>query len=196
MWEWRVYVLTWVVPPSSEPDVMLLGGLEHACWSTEGTWVLTGAAGRAKALLWVWGMGRALCTGLGLGSPDFILEATRRAGIFSPRQLMTTNSPRLRWESYQSRMKTQIFLWRLTRVAWSNPWLVCMDLTAPESQQGYWGLESQQYHLFPSIKRQCPFECFCLKICPDRNGNDRFSKEEVKKIKIPTWNWEESPAAW
>lgn len=31
-----------------------------------------------------WGMGRALSTSLGLGSPDFILEATRRSGIFSP----------------------------------------------------------------------------------------------------------------
>ncbi|TNN58938.1 hypothetical protein EYF80_030851 [Liparis tanakae] len=29
-------------------------------------------------------MGRALCTGLGLGSPDFILEATRMAGMVSP----------------------------------------------------------------------------------------------------------------
>lgn len=47
--------------------------------------LLTGAEGRARAdgLLGVWGMGRALCTGLGLGSPDFIFEATRMAGIFS-----------------------------------------------------------------------------------------------------------------
>lgn len=48
-------------------------------------WVLTGTRGKARAdgLLWVWGMGSALCTGLGLGSPDFIFEATRMAGIFS-----------------------------------------------------------------------------------------------------------------
>lgn len=56
---------------------------------------MTGAGGRATAdgLLRVWGMGRALCTGLGLGSPDFIFEATRRAGIFSPGRLMTAHSP-------------------------------------------------------------------------------------------------------
>lgn len=49
-------------------------------------WVLRGTGGRARAdgLLGVWGMGRALCTGLGLGSPDFIFDATRMAGIFSP----------------------------------------------------------------------------------------------------------------
>lgn len=64
---------------------MLLGGPEPTFWPSEGMWVLTGAGGRARAdgLLWVWGMGRALCTGFGLGSPDFIFEATRMAGIFS-----------------------------------------------------------------------------------------------------------------
>lgn len=58
-------------------------------------WLLRGAEGRARAdgLLWVWGMGRALCTGLGLGSPDFMFEATRMAGIFSPDRLMTARSP-------------------------------------------------------------------------------------------------------
>lgn len=81
-----------MVPPVSDPDMMLLGGLEQTCWPS-GMWVFMGA-GRARAagLMWVWGMGRALWTGLGLGSPDFIFEATRRAGIFSPGCLTTALS--------------------------------------------------------------------------------------------------------
>lgn len=81
----QFYILTWVSSPSSDPGVMLFGGPAPTCWPSEEIWVLTGAEGSARAdgLLWVWGMGMALCTGLGLGSPDFIFEATRMAGIFS-----------------------------------------------------------------------------------------------------------------
>ena len=74
---------------------MLFGGPDPVCLPGEGMWVLTGAGGSARAagLLWVWGMGKALCTGLGLGSPDFMFEATRMAGIFSLGHLMTARSP-------------------------------------------------------------------------------------------------------
>lgn len=83
-----------MVPPASDPAAELLGGLEHTCWPTEATWVLRGAGGRARAgLLWVWGIGRALCTGLALGSPDFISEPTRRAGIFLRGRLVTARCP-------------------------------------------------------------------------------------------------------
>lgn len=84
-----------MVPPASEPAALLLVGLEHTCWPTDGTWVLTCAAGRARTggLLWVCGIGRALCTGLGLGSPDFIFEPTRRAGILFWGRLLTARSP-------------------------------------------------------------------------------------------------------
>lgn len=72
--------------PTSDSAALFLGGLEPTCWPNEGMCVLRGAGGRARGdiLLGVWGIGRALCTGLGLGSPDFIFEATRMAGIFSP----------------------------------------------------------------------------------------------------------------
>lgn len=78
-----LYILTWVLPPASDSGALHLGGLEPNC-PDEGVWVLRGAVGRARAdgLVGVWGMGNALCTGLGLGSPDFIFEATRMAGIF------------------------------------------------------------------------------------------------------------------
>lgn len=84
-----------MVPPASDPAAVLLGDLEDTCWPAGATWVLTGAAGRARAggLLWVCGMGRALCTGLGLGSPDFIFEPTRRAGILLQGRLVTARSP-------------------------------------------------------------------------------------------------------
>lgn len=68
-------ILTLESSPSSDPGAAPGGA----------ALVLMGAESRAGAdgRLWVCGMGRALCTGL--GSPDFILEATRMAGIFSPR---------------------------------------------------------------------------------------------------------------
>lgn len=86
------FLLTWGFPAASDSGAVL-GGLEDTCWPTEGEWLLTGAEGRAKAdgLLWVWGMGRALWTGLGLGSPDFIFEATWMAGIFSPESAKRPN---------------------------------------------------------------------------------------------------------
>lgn len=81
-----VKILTCAFLLVSEPEALLLRGPEPTCWPGKGMWVLSGAGGRARAdsLLGFWGIGRALCTGLGLGSPDFIFEATRMAGIFSP----------------------------------------------------------------------------------------------------------------
>lgn len=55
------HILTFGSDPTWEP---LVEGLEQSCCCC------------------CWGMGSALCTSLGLGSPDFILEATRRSGIF------------------------------------------------------------------------------------------------------------------
>lgn len=69
-------------PPASDSGVLPREGLEPVC---VGLWVLRGADGKVRAdgLVGFWGIGRALCTGLGLGSPDFIFVATRMAGIFS-----------------------------------------------------------------------------------------------------------------
>ncbi len=104
---------------------MLLGGPEPVCWPNEGMLVLTGAEGRARAdgLLWVWGIGRALCTGLGLGSPDFIFEATRMAGIFSPAAWWLHSPLPLtpRWKScyYSARILVSSYMIQLLLWEWS-----------------------------------------------------------------------------
>lgn len=71
-----------MLTPASEPGTLLLADLGTTCWP----WDFNAAGGRARAdgLVGVCGIGRALCTGLGLGSPDFMFVATRMAGIFFP----------------------------------------------------------------------------------------------------------------
>ena len=141
------FILTWVFLLVSNPGVGLLGGPEPACWPSEGTWVLSGTEGRARAdgLLGFWGIGRALCTGLGLGSPDFIFEPTRMAGIFSLVAwcLHAPLPPTLRWKScwsgklvFDHSHMIQLFLlmWRCRQIkemhvqfayncTWSATWL-------------------------------------------------------------------------
>lgn len=108
---------------------MLLGGPAPTCWPLEGMWVLCGAEVRpiAEGLLWAWGIGRALCTGLGLGSPDFIFDATRMAGIFSrttwpPRALPPPSHTQLEMTCYKSARllvnshMVQLLLWRCYQI--------------------------------------------------------------------------------
>ena len=62
--------------------------LWYLCRVLWGLWLPSTAlsllTGRVPVLAGCWGMGRALCTGL--GSSDFIFEATRMAGIFPCRR--------------------------------------------------------------------------------------------------------------
>lgn len=152
-----------MVPPASDPAAELLGGLEHTCWPTEATWVLRGAGGRARAgLLWVWGIGRALCTGLALGSPDFISEPTRRAGIFLWGRLVTARCPPPAAAgggnpaAHMRRSKTPTAKASPGRAGGAR-WVICalvlLDLCRGTKlpRRRLTGLKSYTCHLFPSL---------------------------------------------
>lgn len=176
-----------MVPPGSEPAAVLLVGLEHTCWPIDGTWVLTGAAGRARAggLLWVCGIGRALCTGLGLGSPDFIFAPTRRAGIlFWGRPSVSCSG----WESSSSHEKIQDPVCEshsrfTTGTRWAIGPLILLDLSEgtklPRRQTR--GLKRHNCHLFLTTLNH--IEDKCLRVSQWRGGRSGNSPQVQKKKK-------------
>lgn len=180
-----------MVPPGSEPAAVLLVGLEHTCWPIDGTWVLTGAAGRARAggLLWVCGIGRALCTGLGLGSPDFIFAPTRRAGILFWGRLVTARSPpspgRDGNPAAHMRRSTTTVCESHSRCTTGTRWaigpLILLDISEgtklPRRQTR--GLKSHNCHLFLTTLNH--IEDKCLRDSQWRGGRSGNSPQVQKK---------------